>query len=174
MGAVGGSIWHFVKGARNSPRGARLMGAVDLVKIRAPAIGGSFAIWGGLFSTFDCAFAGLRKKEDPWNAIMSGAMTGGVLAARQGAGAALRSAAFGGVILAIIEGVGIVFMRMASDMGPPPEEIQRQQEEALERQRRELATIARGSPATGPGAGGAPYFGGDDGLASVGQWANSR
>ena len=39
-------------------------------------------MWGGLFSTFDCSLVYLRKKEDPWNAIMSGAMTGGVLSAR--------------------------------------------------------------------------------------------
>ena len=43
---------------------------------------GNFGVWGGLFSTFDCSLVYLRKKEDPWNAIMSGAMTGGVLSAR--------------------------------------------------------------------------------------------
>lgn len=47
MGAIGGSIWHSVKGARNSPRGARLAGAIDAVKIRAPVLGGNFAVWGG-------------------------------------------------------------------------------------------------------------------------------
>ncbi len=26
-------------------------------------------VWGGLFSTFDCAVKGVRKKEDPYNAI---------------------------------------------------------------------------------------------------------
>lgn len=45
MGAIGGSIWHSVKGARNSPRGARLLGAVDAVKLRAPKLGGAFAVW---------------------------------------------------------------------------------------------------------------------------------
>ena len=25
-------------------------------------------MWGGLFSTFDCAVKGIRKKEDPYNA----------------------------------------------------------------------------------------------------------
>jgi hypothetical protein len=33
MGAIGGSIWHFVKGMRNSPRGQRLLGSIDAVKI---------------------------------------------------------------------------------------------------------------------------------------------
>ena len=64
---------------------------------------GSFGVWGGLFSTFDCSFAHVRGKEDPWNAIMSGAATGGVLALRGGPRVALQSAAIGGVLLAMIE-----------------------------------------------------------------------
>lgn len=43
---------------------------------------GSFAVWGGLFSTIDCGLVRLRGKEDPWNSITSGAMTGAILAAR--------------------------------------------------------------------------------------------
>jgi hypothetical protein len=43
---------------------------------------GGFAMWGGLFSTFDCALLAIRQKDDPINPIMSGAITGGVLAAR--------------------------------------------------------------------------------------------
>lgn len=35
-----------------------------------------------MFSTFDCAVKGYRQKEDPWNAILSGFLTGGCLAAR--------------------------------------------------------------------------------------------
>lgn len=48
-----------------------------------------------MFSTFDCAFVGIRGKEDPWNAIASGALTSGVLAARFGMRTSLQSAAFG-------------------------------------------------------------------------------
>mmetsp|Transcript_16424 Transcript_16424/g.35673 ORF Transcript_16424/g.35673 Transcript_16424/m.35673 type:complete len:190 (-) Transcript_16424:523-1092(-) len=137
MGAIGGSIWHFFKGMRNSPKGARLAGAVDAVKLRAPVLGSSFAVWGGLFSTFDCCLVGLRGKEDPWNSIMSGAITGGVLAARGGPAAAARSAAVGGVLLAIIEGMGVALTRMTAEMGPRPEDIERMQEEMMERQRKQ-------------------------------------
>ena len=35
-----------------------------------------------MFSTFDCAIKGWRQKEDAWNAIASGFLTGGCLAAR--------------------------------------------------------------------------------------------
>ncbi len=43
----------------------------------------SFSAWGCLFSLTDCSFVYLRKKEDPWNSIMSGAVTGAVLQARR-------------------------------------------------------------------------------------------
>jgi import inner membrane translocase subunit TIM17 len=103
MGAVGGGIWHGIKGARNSPRvshiyvlssnclfmlittflqGERWIGAVSTIKARAPVTGGNFGVWGGMFSTFDCAVKGWRQKEDAWNAIISGFLTGGCLAAR--------------------------------------------------------------------------------------------
>lgn len=37
-----------------------------------------------MFSTIDCTLVHFRKKEDPWNSIISGAATGGILAARNG------------------------------------------------------------------------------------------
>ncbi|CDF40848.1 unnamed protein product [Chondrus crispus] len=133
MGAIGGSIWHFLKGARNSPQGARFIGAIDAVKVRAPALGGSFAVWGGLFSTFDCSLQGIRGKEDPWNSIASGALTGGVLASRSGMRAAGKSAAVGGVLLALIEGISIAITRYGSSR-PAPQEISKMREE-MEKQR---------------------------------------
>ena len=82
MGAVGGGIWHAVKGAKNSPRGERFPGAITAMKARAPVLGGGFAVWGGMFSVLDCSLAAVRQKEDPWNSILSGAVTGGCLAMR--------------------------------------------------------------------------------------------
>lgn len=67
---IGGAVWHGVKGYRNSPYGERRIGALTAIKARAPVLGGNFGVWGGLFSTFDCAVKGFRKKEDPWNASM--------------------------------------------------------------------------------------------------------
>ena len=66
--AIGGAVWHGVKGFRNSPYGERRIGALTAIKARAPVLGGNFGVWGGLFSTFDCAVKGVRKKEDPYNA----------------------------------------------------------------------------------------------------------
>jgi import inner membrane translocase subunit TIM17 len=114
MGAVGGSAFHFLKGVYNSPGGARILGGSQAVRLNAPRVGGSFAVWGGLFSAFDCTMVFVRQKEDPWNSIVAGAATGGFLSMRQGLGASARSAAFGGVLLALIEGAGIMLNRMFS------------------------------------------------------------
>ncbi|KAK7400749.1 hypothetical protein VNO78_12051 [Psophocarpus tetragonolobus] len=114
MGAVGGSAFHFLKGLYNAPKGARFVAASQAVSLNAPRVGGSFAVWGGLFSTFDCTMVYVRQKEDPWNSIFAGAATGGFLSMRQGLAASARSAAFGGVLLALIEGAGIMLNKFLS------------------------------------------------------------
>jgi import inner membrane translocase subunit TIM17 len=80
---------------------------------------GNFGVWGGLFSTFECCLMGVRRKEDPWNSIGSGALTGAVLAARGGPSAAVSAAAIGAVLLALIEGVGIAITRMTAEQFKP-------------------------------------------------------
>ncbi|PNW77806.1 hypothetical protein CHLRE_10g452650v5 [Chlamydomonas reinhardtii] len=117
MGAVGGGIWHLIKGTRNSPSGYRTRGAIEAVRREAPRLGGSFANWGLTFALFDCSLQYVRKKEDPWNAIGAGAMTGGFLQLRFGLGSAAKSAMFGGFLLALIEGLGIALTKLTS---PPP------------------------------------------------------
>ncbi|XP_038061855.1 mitochondrial import inner membrane translocase subunit Tim17-B-like [Patiria miniata] len=121
MGCIGGGVVHSILGARNAPAGfrQRFIGSFLTVKHKAPIVGGNFAVWGGLFSTFDCALVHIRKKEDPWNSITSGALTGAVLAARNGAVAMAGSAMIGGVLLAMIEGIGILMTRMSADQFRP-------------------------------------------------------
>lgn len=127
MGAVGGSAFHFLKGIYNSPKGERLIGGTQAVRMNAPRVGGSFAVWGGLFSAFDCTMVYVRQKEDPWNSIMAGAATGGFLQMRQGMRAASRSAVFGGVLLALIEGAGIMLNKVLS----PPQNMPIMMEEPV-------------------------------------------
>ncbi|CAL5071867.1 unnamed protein product [Urochloa decumbens] len=122
MGAVGGSVFHFLKGTYNSPNGMRLSGGAQALRMNAPRVGGSFAVWGGLFSTFDCAMVYARQKEDPWNSIVAGAATGGFLSMRQGAGAAGRSALMGGILLALIEGAGLMLNRVLANPPLPAED----------------------------------------------------
>lgn len=116
MGTIGGSVFQSIKGFRNAPTGfdRRLAGSWVAIKTRAPMIGGSFAVWGGLFSTIDCTLVHFRQKEDPYNSIASGALTGAVLAVRKGVGSMVGSALIGGILLAMIEGVGIVFTRWSA------------------------------------------------------------
>jgi mitochondrial import inner membrane translocase subunit TIM17 len=91
------------------------LGSLTAIKARSPIIAGNFAVWGGMFSTIDCTLVHFRKKEDPWNSIISGAATGGILAARNGLPAMAGSAIIGGVLLALIEGVGILFTRLSAE-----------------------------------------------------------
>ncbi|KAM7405102.1 hypothetical protein PAMP_012387 [Pampus punctatissimus] len=113
MGAIGGGVFQAIKGFRNAPAGVghRLRGSANAVRVRAPQIGGSFAVWGGLFSTIDCGLVRMRGKEDPWNSITSGALTGAILAARSGPLTMMGSAMMGGILLALIEGFGILLTR---------------------------------------------------------------
>ena len=105
MGCIGGTIWHGIKGARNSPRGERFLGSVSAIKARAPVLGGNFGIWGGLFTSFDCSVKSIRQKEDPWNAIIAGFFTGSTLAIRGGPKTAAGAGVMCGILLGVFEGV---------------------------------------------------------------------
>lgn len=153
MGAVGGGVWHLVKGLKNSPSGYRMRGAMEAMRRESPKLGGSFANWGMMFSLFDCSLQYVRKKEDPWNAIGAGAMTGGFLQLRTGLKSAARSAVFGGVLLAMIEGLGIALGRLAS---PPPPGIPQP---------------GMGAPGVGPIPGGPLEAAGAEGGAGGGLWS---
>jgi import inner membrane translocase subunit TIM17 len=124
MGFFGGGVWYAIKGLRNAPRGRRISGAAELVRLRSPALAGSFAIRGGIFSSFDCTFLHLRGKEDPWNAIMSGAATGATLACRAGLRVMAQQGLVGGVFLALIEGLGIVLNKTVSKMQAQQQSVQ--------------------------------------------------
>ncbi|PWO00286.1 putative TIM17-mitochondrial inner membrane import translocase subunit [Tilletiopsis washingtonensis] len=119
MGAVGGTIWHGIKGSRNSPRGYRLPGAMAAIKARAPVLGGNFGVWGGMFSTYDCTVKGIRQKEDAWNAIIAGFMTGGSLAIRSGPKTAVGSGIMCGILLGVFEGVGVLMQRFMAEGNKP-------------------------------------------------------
>ncbi|XP_022214926.1 mitochondrial import inner membrane translocase subunit Tim17-B [Drosophila obscura] len=117
MGSIGSGLFQGLKGFRNAPQGMgrRVMGGMAAIKSRSPGIAGNFAAWGGIFSIVDCTLVRLRQKEDPWNSIISGAVTGGILAGRNGKVSMACSALVGGLLLTIIEGVGILFTRISAD-----------------------------------------------------------
>ena len=122
MGAVGGGIYHAVRGGWTAPSGSAFRGSLSAIKARSPVLGGNFAVWGGCFATCDCTLTAIRRKEDPYNAIISGALTGGILAARAGPRAAGQSALIGGVLLAMIEGLGIMITKYTAPPAPGPDD----------------------------------------------------
>ncbi|XP_043518222.1 mitochondrial import inner membrane translocase subunit Tim17-B-like isoform X2 [Frieseomelitta varia] len=117
MGAICGTLFQSVIGFRNAPSGfqRRLHGGLMNVRNRVPQISGNFAVWGGLFSAIECTLIHWRHKEDPWNSILSGALTGGVLASRTGITSMIGSATVGGIFLALVEGFGIIATRLHAD-----------------------------------------------------------
>lgn len=112
MGAIGGGMFHTIRGAWTAPKGARIKGSLNAMSARGPILGGQFAVWGGIFACCDCSLTAIRQKEDPWNSIISGAATGGILAARAGPKAVASAAVVGGTLLALIEGFGIMMTKM--------------------------------------------------------------
>uniref|UniRef100_A0A914QJU1 Mitochondrial import inner membrane translocase subunit TIM17 n=1 Tax=Panagrolaimus davidi TaxID=227884 RepID=A0A914QJU1_9BILA len=124
MGLVGGSIFHSINGYRHAPKGKIIYSTVREICTKSAVTGVQFAAWGGMFSAIDCTLVAIRKKEDPMNSIASGALTGGLLAIRSGPKIMAGSAILGGVILAMIEGVGLLTSRWMSTMHDPTQPLQ--------------------------------------------------
>ncbi|CAH8556413.1 unnamed protein product [Schistosoma mattheei] len=136
MGTIGGSVLHFYR-----------VSAMVNSRQRAPITGGGFAIWGGVFTAVDCSLVLARQKEDPWNSITSGAITGAALAVRHGPTAMVGQAFVGGVILAIIEGLGIMINRFAPMlMQAPPDAVPNPQNDQSS------------SPGSSSGSGGSGFY----------------
>lgn len=105
MGCVGGGFVQGIKGLYYGPKSQRMSYAIQNVALRTPTVGGNFALWGGLFSLFDCSITAVRGTHDSYNAIAAGTLTGGALAFRAGWKACSKHAFIGGALLAVIEGL---------------------------------------------------------------------
>ncbi|KAK9932997.1 hypothetical protein M0R45_020212 [Rubus argutus] len=110
--------FHFLKGIYNSPKGARLIGGSQAVRMNAPRVGGSFAVWGGLFSTFDCTMVYNAPEGGPlelhhWPARPPAASSRCARASAR----RLIAAAMGGILLALIEGAGIMLNKFNDSEG---------------------------------------------------------
>jgi UDP-N-acetylmuramyl pentapeptide phosphotransferase/UDP-N-acetylglucosamine-1-phosphate transferase len=80
----------------------------------------------------------LRQKDDPFNAVIAGFVTGGVLAARSGASNAFKNAVIGGGILFLIEGVSIIMQAvMMRKQHIMQEEFQKEQIAQMEMQQKQ-------------------------------------
>ena len=45
IGAIGGTVWHTIKGARNAAKSARFCGSIEAARHRAPVLGGDLLWW---------------------------------------------------------------------------------------------------------------------------------
>merc|ERR1712149_147940 len=90
-----------------------------MIRTQAPKTAAGFAIWGFSFSMTDCTLIAIRRKEDAWNSIIAGGVTGAVLAMRQGPAAAMMSGVIGAVLLGMIEGGSVMMNRFGTEMLKP-------------------------------------------------------
>jgi len=107
VGCCGGFGLTFVRGLRDYPKGHRMSGAFAAAQSRAPGLGGTFAMWSGLFHTFECAIS--QRHADPngtrssVDAAMCGFLTAGVLSMRFGPRAASTNAVVGGALILFVD-----------------------------------------------------------------------
>ncbi|KAG9448911.1 hypothetical protein H6P81_008876 [Aristolochia fimbriata] len=99
-GVVGSSTWNFLKGVCNSPRGMRLVGGSQAVRMNALRSGGSMAVFGCLVNASECSMAYIRQKEDPWNSIIGNAAICGFHLPTEGFPAVTVAAALGAALTA--------------------------------------------------------------------------
>eukprot|EP00440_Ansanella_granifera_P006548 gb/GFBE01007098.1/.p1 GENE.gb/GFBE01007098.1/~~gb/GFBE01007098.1/.p1 ORF type:complete len:123 (+),score=11.78 gb/GFBE01007098.1/:1-369(+) len=107
VGACGGFCLTFARSLRDQPKGYRISGALSAARSRAPQLGSTFALWSGLFHSFECAVSqrhanpeGARSSVD---AAMCGFLTAGVLSMRQGPRAAALNALTGGFCVVFVD-----------------------------------------------------------------------
>ncbi|KAI3917752.1 hypothetical protein MKW98_021514 [Papaver atlanticum] len=123
LGAVGGGVYHFVKGLLNSPR-----------------LGCYFGAWGATVSVCQCTIAYVRDKEDRWNFIIAAAAASGLLDIRKGFLRASRSAVTVGVLWTLTEGVGIWLNRFINPPKFPVELLRTKERKTSERKTTILGT----------------------------------
>jgi len=104
MGIIGGFIWQGIAGLVTGPKKEKLKNALYRVTTRAPRFGSGFALFSVLFSATDCTLSHFRGIEDWKNSVTAGAVSGGILAMRNGVKTTIFSAITGGLFLLLIEG----------------------------------------------------------------------
>ncbi|CAO2201572.1 unnamed protein product [Urochloa humidicola] len=106
LGTSFGSSFHFIRGLRNSPRGARFAGSLHAIRTNVPRLAGEGGAVMATFWAVESAVCLARgRKEDHWNSIAAGAVIGGLASVRRGAPAATLFALVGAASFAGLAGV---------------------------------------------------------------------
>mmetsp|Transcript_7828 Transcript_7828/g.17189 ORF Transcript_7828/g.17189 Transcript_7828/m.17189 type:complete len:140 (+) Transcript_7828:85-504(+) len=108
VGSIGGFCYTFVHGLRNNPSGHRISGAFATARSRAPHLGGTFAMWSGIFHAFECGVTKRHGDVEPQrrsivDAGICGFLTAGLLSVRQGPRAASTNAVVGGLCVVLVD-----------------------------------------------------------------------
>ncbi|CAO2206600.1 unnamed protein product [Urochloa humidicola] len=70
LGTSFGSAFHFIRGLRNSPRGARLAGSVHAIRTNVPRFAGEWgAVMASLCAVESAVCIARGRTEDHWNSI---------------------------------------------------------------------------------------------------------
>lgn len=69
-------------------------------------------MWGAVFGTSDCIVRSVRQTEDMKNGVIAGFMTGAALVVRSGPKMMLGSGIMCGILLGVMEGMGVLMQRM--------------------------------------------------------------
>jgi len=106
MGSIGGSIWHFIAGYRNRPRGntrfkVKWKFIHKRIITRAPKLGAGFAAWMGLYSFFECFLSTMKDGSSAWTSIGAGGLTGMILQSRKGTTKMARGFWFGCALMRV-------------------------------------------------------------------------
>merc|ERR1712224_856431 len=107
VGRCGGFCMTFARSLRHYPKGHRISGAFAAASTRAPQLASTFALWSGLFHTFECAIS--QRHRDPdgtrtlTDAAACGFLTGGLLELRKGPRAAAVSACMCAFFVAVVD-----------------------------------------------------------------------
>ncbi|CAL5002492.1 unnamed protein product [Urochloa decumbens] len=106
LGVSFGSPFHFVRGLRSSPRGARLAGGVHAIRTNVPRFAGEWgALMASLWAVESAVCLARGRREDHWNSIAAGATILGLANARRGVPAATLSALLGAASFAGLAGM---------------------------------------------------------------------
>ena len=77
------------------------MGGIQLLKKRAPMLGGNFCAWMGLFGTFQCVMLALTNRDTHMNQVIAGGLTGATINLRGGWRYAFRGGLQGAVFIGV-------------------------------------------------------------------------
>uniref|UniRef100_A0A6B2G8X8 Putative mitochondrial import inner membrane translocase subunit Tim17 4 (Trinotate prediction) n=1 Tax=Myxobolus squamalis TaxID=59785 RepID=A0A6B2G8X8_MYXSQ len=125
IGAIGGVVFQLGQAIFTKYRSRTILKIGSKFRYRVPTTSGSFALWGLSFSSCECSLQKFGIKNQAASAIISGGLTGAILAAQRSRKSIFLGAFFGFLILSMIE-MAIVFAEKTLSNDPSNNSISEQ------------------------------------------------